>query len=125
MNYGEVRAQFQGTLNRRDITPSQVEMYLKQGIQRAQRLLRVPASENTYIINVGKSFRSLPIPGDYLKMSSLVHEGPCGITELALVDMNKALSMGRHTGTPLGYCRQNAEWIIGPRPVLGSTLVLT
>lgn len=121
MNYGEVKKQFQGALNRRDITPTQVAMYVKGACQRAQRLLRVPAAENVVVFEVAGGFDKLFIPGDYLKLVSLTHnDGP----ELRRVDLSTTLRHAKYVGCPTYYTRQGSEFIIGPKPPVGSLLTM-
>lgn len=119
MNYGEVKKQFQAMLNRRDITPSMVENFCKQSIQRAQRLLRVPASEDTVLETVEDTFDGLDIPGDYLKLVSL----SVNDNELSRVNLNTA-NFWALQGCPKFYARDNGKFIIGPRPYAGDTIKL-
>lgn len=122
MNYGEVKAQFQGALNRRDITPTQVAMYVKNACQRAQRLLRVPAAEDVLEYFIAEGFEGrLFIPGDYLKLISLSADGG---EELRRTDLSTVMRLSQHEGCPKFYARQGPEFIIGPRPCGGTTLRL-
>lgn len=120
MNYGEVRDQFISILNRRDVTPSLVDNFLKLSIQRAQRLLRVPAAENVYILDVGDDYQHVDIPGDYLKLVSITIDD----TELRRVSLTEALRYSKVTGCPQVFSRNNSNWIIGPRPDKGAQVVV-
>jgi len=120
MNYGEVKAQFRAMLNRRDITPSLVENFIKSAIQRAQRLLRVPASESVAYIPVEDGFDGLDIPGDFLKLVSLT----IGDQELTKVDLTTALRESRYPGVPRFFARNGSKFIIGPRPATGDVIQL-
>lgn len=123
MNYGEVKAQFRGALNRRDITPTQVDMYVKNACTRAQRLLRVPAAEDVLEYFIAEGFESrLYIPGDYLKLISLTTgDGE----ELRRTDLTTVSRLACFHGYPKFYARQGPEFVIGPKPQGGSTLRLT
>jgi hypothetical protein len=74
MNYGELKAQFEGLLKRRDMTPTQSDTFLQQAISRTQRVLRVPPMEKSISITYdGVTFTGgqLPIPNDYLKLINI------------------------------------------------------
>lgn len=122
MNYGEVKRQFQGALNRRDITPTQVAMYVTGAIRRAQRLLRVPAAEEVLEYFIAEGFQSrLYIPGDYLKLISLsTQDGE----ELRRTDPSTVARYAQYEGCPKFYARVGPEFIIGPRPVQGTVIRL-
>lgn len=120
MNYGEVKAQFVGALNRRDITPTQVDMYVKGALQRAQRLLRVPASEQVVTFVTAEGFKRLFIPGNFLKLVSLsTNHG-----ELRRVDATTAMRLAQYEGCPQVFSRATNEFIIGPRPKYGDEIVM-
>jgi hypothetical protein len=121
MNYGEVKAQFQGALNRRDITPSQVAMYVKNACQRAQRLLRVPASEQVVVFEIDQGFTTLAIPGDYLKLVSLTTQHG---HELERVDLQTALRYSQYEGCPRFFSRHATGLVIGPKPKVGDLLTM-
>jgi hypothetical protein len=121
MTYGEVKAQFLAMLNRRDITPSQVEAFLKHSLQRAQRLLRVPASESEFTSTVLEGFTGLDVPGDYLKLVSLcVDDG----APLARASLTQARLLAQTDGTPTVFHRDRFKFIIGSRPKVGSVIRL-
>lgn len=119
MNYGEVKTQFKTMLNRRDITPSMVDQFAKQSIQRAQRLLRVPASEATALIPVEQGFDGLDIPGDFLKLVQIAADG----VELVRVDPNTVRRYA-NTGLPRFFAREASQFIIGPVPRVGAEIRL-
>lgn len=119
MNYGEIKAAFLAMLNRRDITASQVESFVTHGIQRAQRLLRVPASESTYTYTVPEGFTKLAIPQDYLKLVSMTVDGG---DDLKRTDLSTAKRLAAAEGTPRVLAREGAYWIIGPLPTADSEL---
>lgn len=113
MNYGEIKASFTAMLNRRDITGSMIENFVSHGIQRAQRLLRVPAAEATYDYTVPAAFEKLALPGDFLKHVSITVDG----AELSRVTLSTARALAAAgVGTPRVYAREGAYYIIGPLP---------
>jgi hypothetical protein len=122
MNFGEVKAYFQGALNRRDITPTQVGEYIKASCRRAQRLLRVPAAESSLEYYIEPPFfGKLFIPGDYLKMVSLTTEHG---HELRKADPSTVSRLSQYEGYPQFYARVGPEFVIGPKPKAGTTIKL-
>lgn len=121
MTLDELRKSFRATLNRRDITPSQVDAWLQQSIQRAQRLLRVPASEKIVRVEVGADYDYLDIPGDYLKLTSI---SVCG-DELEKADQTTVMRYARHEGHSRYYCRDGGHFVLGPRPRSGDYIDIT
>jgi len=120
VNYGEVKTDFQKKLNRRDITPSQVEGFVKGAIQRAQRLLRVPASETVVEGTIEEGFETITIPPDFLKLISLSING----IELTRRDLTTVKRLAATTGTARHFCRVGASFLIGPMPQIDDTLLL-
>src|SRR4051794_2842813 len=114
MNYGQVKSQFQGLLNRRDITPSLVETFVQQAIARCQRELRVPAMEKAKLITIGTTYNGIIIPSDFLELIAL--EASDGI-ELSHVSAQEARQAERYcTGIPRVYARKGSKWFLGPKP---------
>lgn len=118
MTYGEVKAQFKAQLNRRDVTPSQIEMFVKQSIQRTQRLLRVPASEATVFYPVDNDFDKVTIPGDYLKLVSISIDDH----ELARASLPYVQQGMQYEGIAKWFARQEGYFLIAPRPSQGSVV---
>lgn len=121
MNFGELRDDFRLKLNRRDITPTQVDSYLRASIQRAQRLLRVPAMEFRTVYNVGSDYDRMPIPGNYLKLVSLTFNDE---NELHHTDLTTALRGAKFIGRTTSYSRDGGAWILAPRPRPGDKVYL-
>jgi len=120
VNYGEVKTDFQKKLNRRDITPSQVESFVRGAIQRAQRLLRVPASESIVEDTIEEGFEILSVPGDFLKMVSFSINGQ----ELTRRDLSTVHRLAKTPGIPRHFCRDGDVFRVGPLPYAGDTLRL-
>lgn len=121
MNYGEVKSKFQKRLNRRDITASDVEGFVKGAILRTQRLLRTPASEALTEVTVGPGFKSLDIPGDLLKLVSItVDDGD----ELRRVSLTEARRAAQYPGIPRVFARNLGDFIIGPLPQEGAVITI-
>lgn len=121
MNYGELKSQFQGLLNRRDITASQVTTFLDQGISRAQRKLRIPAMEKSVLVTI-ESYDGIIIPNDLIELRGIT-DVTTGRT-LTRARLDTALALEMHPGCPAVYARQGGKWRIGPSPEAGRVLRL-
>lgn len=121
MNYGELIDLFKKRLNRRDITPSLVESFIRGSIQRTQRLLRTPGSEAATIITFGANDTNVAVPGDYLQMVSIcVDDGE----ELARSDLSTAIRASRYPGIPQFFARNRDVFVLGPRPNAGAQITI-
>lgn len=120
MNYGELQDLFKKRLNRRDVTQSLVESFIKDAIQRTQRLLRTPGSEVATETTVGEAYDGIAIPGDFLQLVSLVVND----RELRRVSLHEALGWARNTGEPLVFARNRNQLILGPKPQVGTVVTL-
>lgn len=121
MNYQELQTLFKQRLNRRDITQTLVEGFITHSIQRTQRLLRTPGSENAAIINLIDGEATITIPGDYLKMVNVfVDDGE----PLTRTDLSTVIRASRYPGTPRFYARNRGDLVLGPRPSGASQVTL-
>lgn len=121
MTLAELRSSFLSTLNRRDVTPVQVSSWLNSAIQRAQRLLRVPAQEKTIQYIVKPGFTVVPVPGDHLRLISI---SACG-DELEVTDATTVRRMTKQSGRARFYVRDGSSWILGPHPRNGDQIFVT
>jgi hypothetical protein len=81
MNYGELQAQFEGLLKRRDMTPTQSTTFLQQAIARIQRVLRIPPMEKSVAVVYDGTILTdgeIPIPNDYLRLIAMTATSPAG-----------------------------------------------
>lgn len=118
MNYGQVKAQFQAVLNRRDITPTLTDAFIQNAIQRAQRSLRVPAMEKSVVVDFLKEDEAIDLPNDLLQLINVVWDQgvPYEATKMQRVDLGNVLNLRNQVGTPYAYARQDGALIIGPKP---------
>lgn len=121
MTFGELRDDFRMKLNRRDITPTQVDAYLKASIQRTQRLLRTPASETVAIYHIGSEYTLMPVPGNYLKLVSMRLNDDHEITR---ADLSTVLKAARYSGCTNWFCRDGGNFILGPKPTEGDKITI-
>jgi hypothetical protein len=124
MNYGQVKAQFTAVLNRRDITPTLTEAFVKNAIQRAQRSLRVPAMEKSVVVSFLKDDPNIDLPGDLLQLINVVwdQDTPYEATKLQREDLHNILNLRNQVGTPYAYARQDGGLLIGPKPWADGTI---
>lgn len=120
MTYGELKTQFQGLLNRRDITPSLITTFVQQGISRCQRQLRVPAMEKALVATIGSTYNGLTVPGDFLELIDL--QNSCN-RSLSKVDLSTAkVRAAAGYGIPEVFARQGSKWFLGPAPNAADTV---
>lgn len=123
MAYVDVKNQFLGLLNRRDITPSLVNTFMGFGIQRIQREIRVPAMEKTVELTADGTSR-LAVPGDFLQVISIHTNDNTSRSKLIRADLQSILSLAAVTGAPRIYHREGAYFHIGPVPPSGSKVYI-
>lgn len=117
MTYAEIKTMFTGILNRRDITPSQINTFLTLGIQNVQRKLRIPPMEGLFEFPAdGTKF--VPIPTDFLEIIAIyVDDTTHGSVKLEKRDLQTVLtSAASGYGTPRYYHRSGGSFIVGPKP---------
>jgi hypothetical protein len=127
MNYGELQAQFEGLLKRRDMTPTQSSTFLQQAVSRVQRVLRIPPMEKSVsVIYDGTIFTNgeLPIPSDYLRLIAMTATDPDGSErEVKKKDLQSVLyaRAGGASGCPTAFARRGSVWAFGPIPAAGTS----
>lgn len=124
MNYGELKAQFEGLLKRRDMTPAQSDTFLQQGISRVQRVLRIPPMEKSVAVTYdGVIFSNgeIPLPGDYLRLINISVNDEA--EPLKMADLGTVLSLIKNGpgAVPSRYVRRGGSLVIGPAPRVGDT----
>src|SRR5687768_10835213 len=96
MNYGELKAQFEGLLKRRDMTAAQSDTFLQQAVSRVQRVLRIPPQERSVAITYdGSTFTDgeIPVPNDYLRLIGMTATGADGYEyEIKQKDLSSVLN---------------------------------
>lgn len=120
MNYGEILDIFAKTLKRNMTPPSMYKAWIEQSIQRAQRLLTVPAAEGLLHIEVGPAFNALDIPNDYLRLISLQVDGQ----EVRRSDVTTVKSLAQTVGVSRYFVREGAQLLIGPKPSENSVITI-
>jgi hypothetical protein len=123
VNYLEMKTEFSALLNRRDVTQAQKDAWLRQGIERAQRVLRIPAMERSVLFTVPSDWDGLTIPSDYLELIRLkVTLGSGRKVNLTRKSEDEVEAAALHSGDPSIFYRQGGKWIIGPTPTTGSVI---
>lgn len=118
MNYGQVKAQFQAVLNRRDITPTLTENFIKQSIQRAQRVLRVPAMEKSVEIATAANEEMVSVPGDLLSFITVMWQDASGYWhKLSRRDIGWVYAQRQYVGNTAYYARQDGDLVLAPQPI--------
>ena len=118
MNYGQVKAQFQAVLNRRDITPLLIDNFIQQSIRRAQRVLRVPAMEKSVEIDTLANEEIVDIPGDLLNLISIQWQDTSGHWhKLSRRDIGYVYDQRQFVGNVAYYARQDGGFVLAPQPI--------
>lgn len=123
MAYIDVKNQFLGLLNRRDITPSLVDTFMKFGIQRIHTELRVPAMEKVVQLTTDGT-ASLVVPGDLLEFISVHTNDNTNHDKLTRTDLSTILQLSRVPGIPKVYHREAGILYIGPYPPTGTAVYI-
>jgi hypothetical protein len=122
MTRDELKTQFTGMMNRRDLTAntSLVDTFIDQALMRVQRELRVPAMEKSVNVTIGSTYSGLVIPSDLIQIKQIV---PAATSQkLRKVDLDRAMVAAQYPGTPLIYARQGGVWLVGPYPAAGDVI---
>lgn len=123
MAYVDVKNQFLGLLNRRDITPSLTNTFMQFGIQRIQRELRIPAMEKLANF-VTDGTTNVAVPGDYLEMISIYTNTTTSHKRLTRVDAQSILDYSKQSGIPQFYSRIGGNFVVGPVPPSGTNVFI-
>lgn len=121
MAYVDVKNQFLGLLNRRDITPTLTDTFMGFGIQRIQRELRVPAMEKIATVLADGS-PQIPVPGDLLEVISIHTNDQANHNKLVRCDLQTILDYSRIAGVPKFYYREATSFNLGPYPPSGTAI---
>ncbi|MBB4039110.1 hypothetical protein GGR34_000745 [Microvirga flocculans] len=121
MNYGELQTLFRSRLNRRDVTPTQVQDFIKTSIQRTQRLLRTPGSEVATEVTITDEYNGFAIPGDFLQLVALIADDD---HEIIRTNLTNALRRSKNQGSPRVFARNRDKLVLGPRPLPGSIITI-
>ncbi len=121
MQYSEIKTTFTGILNRRDITPTQINTFLNLGLQYVQRKLRVPPMEKTMAFTCDGN-RLIPIPGDFLEAIALFTDDTVSVNKLEKRDLQTVLRASHNPGSATMYHRYGSNFMVAPVPAAGIVL---
>lgn len=121
MSYLDVKTQFLGLLNRRDITPTLLTTFLQYGIQRIQRELRVPAME-TIGSYVTDGSAVVLVPANLLEVIAIYTNDQTNRQKLIRTDLQSIIDYSNVPGSPKFYFREGNKFILGPCPPTGTTV---
>lgn len=123
MNYLEMKTEFSALLNRRDVTQAQKDAWLRQGIERAQRVLRIPAMEKSVVFTVPADYDGLTIPSDYLELIDIKVTLRTGRKKkLVRRSLDEVECAAMCPGEPECFAREGGKWVLGPTPTTGTIL---
>lgn len=125
MTLDEMKAQFTGLMNRRDLTANTalVSTFMDQAIMRVQRELRVPAMEKIVDVTIAPDYAGLVIPSDLIELKEI---RPAASQKALDKDtLDRALYAAYTNGIPQIYSRQGGLWVLGPSPSAGDVIRVT
>lgn len=120
MPYLDIKTNFQSILNRRDITPSQVILFLNNGLQRIQRELRIPAIEKVSTFTTDGT-PNVSVPTDLGALIGMSFNDAVNRVVLKRVDLMDAIIGSSIPGTPRMFARQGSSYLLAPYPPAGTT----
>ena len=115
---------FMGILNRRDITPSLVDTFMKFAIQRIHSEIRVPAMEKVVQLTADGSSQ-LAVPGDLLEIISVHTNDPTYHERLIRTDLQNILQWAQVPGSPQFFHRETGTLYMGPYPPQGTAVFVS
>lgn len=118
MQYLQLQTNFSSILNRRDLTPTQLNAFMGMAIQRIQRKLRCPAMEKIIIVTMD-STGIIPVPGDLLELIDITFNSSDLQRKLTRVDHQTAIRLNNIPGQPTSFYRSGSQYLIGPAPPAG------
>lgn len=123
MNYAAIQSNITSILNRRDVTFSQLTLFIQMAVQRIQRNLRVPAMEKTVSFTMDGT-GTVPVPGDMLEVISIFTNDDVNQDKLVKVDLQSAILASHKTGIAKVYHRNGGNFVVGPVPNGGTALYI-
>lgn len=125
MNYGDVKTNFKKILFRQDITPSQVDVFMQNAIQRIQRNVRVPAMERLVSITVDSNWTGkIAVPGDFLRLISIRTDVNDFTESLRRADIGEVLRDVNTPGIPQWFAREGPYFWISYQPSQGTNFYI-
>jgi hypothetical protein len=105
-----------------------VGLFLNQSIMRIQRELRVPFMEKQILYTIPDGFTKLAVPPDLLELIALMVDTDAdGVLEYQLrkTSLTQVVTASQVPAMPPRvYTRQGPDWILGPTPAVGSTVLI-
>ncbi len=126
MNLSQITTQFQGLMNRRDLSANTTltTNFLNNAQMRIQRELRCPANEKWVNITIGTPYVGVVIPSDYLELIGM-YPNADWVVRLKKDKLERVMNYAQFaTDKSLLYARQGGVWILGPAPIAGDLITL-
>lgn len=118
MNYGDLKASVEATLNRSDNTPALTASFIDKGIRLIQRRVRLPFMEQAVVVAVGDDFGGIDIPADFLGLIVLHHaDHPRPLEAVG----RPAFDAVPRAARPQVYTRERGTFLVAGLPRPGST----
>lgn len=119
MNYGELKTYLRSLINRTDITDALAGQFIKQAIDRIQRVCRPPFMERIQSYTADGT-DTLVLPSDFIELANLYTSNG----ELEQIDMREFVGSSTWVGEPSQFVRVGANLRLKPTPEAGSGITL-
>lgn len=130
MTLNDMTVQFVNLMNRTDLRNNTAlqTTFITQAILRIQRELRAPLQEATILYTIPSNFVpgvGIAIPNDFLELIGLFY-GPNQEYQLQRAELSTVKDMATNwsPGCSKKFARLGGNWIIGPAPLVGDTLLI-
>ena len=123
MNYGDLKTHFTEVLNRTDITTALTTKFIDQGLQRLQRVLRIPAMEHQEIYAMSANGTSqVSLPNAFLETIDLYHSEGGVLERIPMAKMIQEVQTVQYAN-PTFYSREQGKLWIYPYPTSGNLVL--
>lgn len=127
MNYGELKSQFLGLMNRRDLSSNTAleTTFLQQALTRLQRTLRVPAMEASASVTWDSTVQlngQLAVPSDMLELIDIHYTSSSDNYTLRKSDLTTVSRKQLDTDHPSVFCRRGSNFLLAPIPTNGDAV---
>ena len=120
MTYLEIKTMFTSILNRTDLTTALTDTFMTLALLRAQRELRVPATEILLTTTVTGGYTGIPVPSGFNSVIQITTNG----ADLKYVTPAIFLGYIALAGTPEVFTRVDGKFQVYPTPATGVVLNL-
>lgn len=110
MNFGDLKAELKALINRKDFDLDRAGRYIKSGVSRLERTLRLPFMER--LVSYTGAGDELVLPSDFLELVDIyTTEG-----RIEQTDMNNFVCVRNEGGVPRKFVKMAGVYVLRPAP---------